>query len=363
MHSVSSKTSFFFLLLLLIAAATSVLARKRHVINFQSPNLFPEGVAWDPAAQHFVVGSFNHRSINAVSDAGVVESLISDTELPPNVAFVGLAVDSVHRRLLATIHAIEPFPDYNALAAYDLRSRKRIFLAPLTNPASSDRQIANAVAVDYKGNAYVTNSAGNFIWKVSVNGEPSIFSRSPLYTSQQVDRDQPYSFCGLNGIAYLSKGYLLVVQSNTGKMFKVNADDGTARLVLLRKDLTAADGIAVRSDGVAVVVSQHKAWLLKSDDSWGEAVVYDEIALDAERFPTSVTIREDNRAYVIYGHVDKGILGEERDEFSIQELEWAKESEEEAVWVFVLIGLGLAYFMYWRFQMGQLIKNMNKKTD
>nr|DAD35653.1 TPA_asm: hypothetical protein HUJ06_006293 [Nelumbo nucifera] len=335
MSSGSSKTSFF-LFVFIIAAACSVHAGKRHIINFRSPNLFPEGVAWDPAAQHFVVGSMHHRSIIAVSDAGVVESLISDPELPPNVTILGLTVDSVNRRLLAVINAMEPLPNYNALAAYDLRSRKRIFLAPLTDPASSDRQIANDVAVDYKGNAYITNAAGNFIWKVSVNGEPSIFSRSPLFTSQYVDPDQPYSFCGLSGIAYLSKGYLLVVQSNTGKMFKVNANDGTARLVLLRKDLTLADDIAVRSDGVAVVVSQHKAWLLKSDDSWGEAGVYDEIVLDTERFPTSVAIREGDRAYVLYGHVDKGISGkEEREKFGIEELESAKESEEEAVWVFV----------------------------
>ncbi|KAF8399013.1 hypothetical protein HHK36_014880 [Tetracentron sinense] len=195
-----------------------------------------------------------------------------------------------------------------------LFSQTRLFLAPLTNDLTSDCQIANAVAVDYKGNAFVTNSAGNFIWKVNSNGQPSIFSRSPMFTSQYVDPNLPYSFCGLNGIAYISKGYLLVVQSNTGKMFKVDADDGTASMVLLTKDLMGADGIAVRSDGVAVVVSQQTAWFLKSDDSWGEAVVYDETTLDAEKFPTSVAIREDDRAYVVYGHVDEvlGVNWEER---------------------------------------------------
>ncbi|KAF8399014.1 hypothetical protein HHK36_014881 [Tetracentron sinense] len=361
MSLISPKTSFIFLIIFL-SAVGSTFARKRHVINFRSPNLFPEGLAWDPTAQHFVVGSLHHRSILAVSDAGVVETLISDPDLPPNVTILGVTIDSVNRRLLAVIHAMEPLPHFDALAAYDLRSRKRLFLAPLTNDLTSDRQIANDVTVDYKGNAFVTNAAGNFIWKVNSNGEPSIFSRSPMFTSQYVEPDRHYSFCGLNGIAYISKGYLLVVQTNTGKMFKVDADDGTARMVLLTKDLMGADGIAVRSDGVAVVVSQQTAWFLKSDDSWGEAVVYDKTALDVEKFPTSVAIREDNRAYVVYGHVDEGVMGKvEREVFGIEEIESGKDGEEEPVWMFVLIGLGLAYFLYWRFQMGQLVKNMDKK--
>ncbi|CAN1233855.1 hypothetical protein LINPERPRIM_LOCUS4030 [Linum perenne] len=126
---------------------------------------------------------------------------------------------------------MSPLPIFNALAAYDLQSRERIFLSLLPDGESLDsssgsRPVANAIAVDYKGNAYVTNSLGtsegNFIWKVDSQGERSIFSRSPLFTRFPADYSNP----GLNGIAYLSKGYLLVVQSNTGKMFKVDEVDG-----------------------------------------------------------------------------------------------------------------------------------------
>lgn len=177
-----------------------------------------------------------------------------------------------------------------------------------------------------------------------------------------MDRDLPYSSCGLNGIVYINKGYLLVVQSNTGKLYKVNAEDGTARRVLLNKDLTAPDGMAVRSDGVVVVVSQHKLYFIKSDSSWAEGVVFDETALDADKFATSVTVGGGDRVYVLYGHVWEGIMGNvDREEFSIVEIESEKESGEDGVWVYVLIGLGLAYFLFWRFQMRQLVTNMNKK--
>lgn len=355
---------------LILVGPTPSFARTPHVINFRSLNLYPEGLTWDPSAQHFVVGSQHHRTIHSVSDAAVVETLISDPTLPENATILGLAIDSIHNRLFALVHSAAPLPPFNALAAYDLRSRRRVFLSLLDDETPGvitiKRHVANDVAVDFNGNAYVTNSAGNFIWKVDKDGEASVFSRSPVFSESPlaVDPDAPFSECGLNGIAYVSKGYLLVVQSNTGKMFKVNADDGLARRVLLTEDLVWADGIAVRSDGVVLVVSHHTLWFIKSHDSWAEGVVYDKTALNQEKFATSVTVGGEDRAYVLYGRVMEGLLGNSgREEFSIEEVRSKKENEEENVWVFVLLGLGLAYFLFWRFQMSKLVRDINKKTN
>lgn len=357
-------------LFLILAGPTPSFAGTPHVINFRSLNLYPEGLTWDPSAQHFIVGSQHHRTIHSVSDADVVETLISDPTLPQNATILGLAIDSIHNRLLALVHSAAPLPPFNALAAYDLRSRRRVFLSLLDDETPGvitiKRHVANDVAVDFNGNAYVTNSAGNFIWKVDKDGEASVFSRSPVFSESPlaVDPDAPFSECGLNGVAYVSKGYLLVVQSNTGKMFKVNADDGLARRVLLTEDLVWADGIAVRSDGVVLVVSHHTLWFIKSHDSWAEGVVYDKTALNQEKFATSVTVGGEDRAYVLYGRVMEGLLGNSgREEFSIEEVRSKKENEEENVWVFVLLGLGLAYFLFWRFQMSKLVRDINKKTN
>lgn len=362
----SAPSLLIIFLFLLVGQASLTLARKPHSISFRSPNLYPEGLAWDPSAQHFLVGSLRNRTVAAVSDAGVVDTLFSDPSLPVNVTVLGLAVDSVNHRLLAVIRAMDPLPHFNALAAYDLRSRKRLFLSllPSDEGTAGTRQGANDVAVDFRGNAYVTNSIGNYIWKVNIAGEASIFSRSRAFTAHPVDHDSPFSYCGLNGIAYVSKGYLLVVQSNTGKMFKVDEDNGTARQVLLNEDLTLADGIAIRGDGVVLVVSQNKLRFLKSSDSWGEGVVFDKVDLDVERFPTSVAVGAEDRVYVLYGHVLEAVMGNSgREVFGIEEVRSEKESGEENVWVFVLVGLGLAYLLFWRFQMGQLVKNLDKKTN
>ncbi|KAI5381748.1 hypothetical protein KIW84_UN0468 [Lathyrus oleraceus] len=366
-HSLTSYTTVVVVLLLFLQTSTPIikaLAENSHVINFQSPNLYPESLAWDPLKQHFLVGSLRHRTISSISDAGIIETLISDTSLPENVTVVGITVDSRNNRVLAVIHAVKPLPPFNALAAYDLKSGNRLFLSPLP---TDEEALANDVAVDYNGNAYVTNSIGNYIWKVNVKGEASIFSKSPRFTEHPVDRDTPYSYIGLNGIAYVSsEDYLLVVQSNTGKVFKVDADDGTARHVLLNEDLTRPDGVVFRSDGVVLVVSPqaNKLWLLKSNNGWGEGVVYDKIDLESEGYPTSVVSRGRDKMYVLYGYFLEGLLGNsEREGFRIEEIMSPKESEGENVWLYVMIGFGMVYFVYWRFQMGQLVKHMNKKIN
>ncbi|KAL2347690.1 hypothetical protein Fmac_001690 [Flemingia macrophylla] len=359
-------TNSTLLYFLFAAQISSILAADFHVINFRSPNLFPEGLAWDPTAQHFLVGSLRHRTISAVSDAGVVETLISDPSLPDNVTVLGLAVDSRNRRVLAALHALDPLPPFNALAAYDLRSGRRLFLAalPSGDVGGGGRPIANDVAADHAGNAYVTNAGGNFIWKVSPNGEASIFSESARFTEHPVVGDAVYSFCGLNGIVHVSKGYLLVVQSNTGKMFKVDEEHGTAREVLLNKDLMGADDVALRADGVVLVVSFNKLWFLKSNDGWAQASVFDEIDLDQDGFPTSVVVGGRDRTYVLHGRVMEGILGiSDRENFTIQEVRSPKESQGENVWLYVMVGIGLVYFLFWRFQMKQLVNNMDKKIN
>ncbi|KAM7278400.1 hypothetical protein ACFE04_005534 [Oxalis oulophora] len=338
------------------------MARKPHVINFKSPSLNPVIMTWDSSDQHFIIGSHHQNAIHSVSDAGVVETLISDPLLPSNTTISGLAIDSVNRRLLAVINT-------GKLAAYDIATRQRIFLTPLPIPnediSSSDAAIANDVAVDFKGNAYISSSAKNLIWKVSYDGEALIFSKSRVFTNYPIA--VPESDRGLNGIAYVSKGYLLVVQSNTGKIFKVDEEDGTARLILLPQDLLLAEKLVIRKDGVALVMSKQNLWFLKSDDSWGQGVVFDKTTLDDdnEGFASSVTVGDEGRAYVLYGHVMDGIVlntNKKREWFRIEEVRSEKEGEEENIWIFILLGLGLAYFFFWRFQMKHLVSSMNKKT-
>jgi hypothetical protein len=106
-----------------------------------------------------------------VSDVGIIKTLISDSSLPENVTVLGLAVDFANHRLLTVIHVVDPLPHFDALDAYDLRSGNRLFLSllPSDDAAIGTCQTVNDITVDFKGNAYVNNSAGNYIWKVNAD--------------------------------------------------------------------------------------------------------------------------------------------------------------------------------------------------
>ncbi|KAF6169007.1 hypothetical protein GIB67_038504 [Kingdonia uniflora] len=164
--TLSSSLLFFIAFTLLSMGHTA--ARRPHIITFKSPNLYLEGLTYDLVSQDFIVGSLYHRSILSVSDVGVVETLIYDPQLPENVTILGLEIDFVNRHLLVVLHVMDHLQPFNALASYNLFSRSWIFLAPLFDDSSAVRPIANDVTVDFKGNAYVTNAAGNFIWKQRV---------------------------------------------------------------------------------------------------------------------------------------------------------------------------------------------------
>lgn len=168
----------FFFLLYLSIQIQPCLAHKPHKVIFRSPNLFPESAAWDAAAQHFLLGSTRSPSLHVVSDAGVAHLLLSDADLPPSAAFLGVAADPARSRLLAVAASLGRPPFLNALAAYDANSGRRLFLATL---GDGDRGWANGLALDPSGNAFVTCSVKNLIWKVGIGGDVAVFSKAEIF--------------------------------------------------------------------------------------------------------------------------------------------------------------------------------------
>jgi sugar lactone lactonase YvrE len=107
-----------------------------------------------------------------------------------------------------------------------------------------DSTLADDVVVDDEGNAYVTDAKGNKIWKVSPEGEPlsviknATFSQRPGWINNLV---------GLNGIVYHPSGYLLVIHTSGGDLFKVDPKTRSVRVVEVKGSLKAGDGLALLS--------------------------------------------------------------------------------------------------------------------
>ncbi|KAG0489244.1 hypothetical protein HPP92_008055 [Vanilla planifolia] len=338
------------LILFFVCTVGSALAVPRHVITIPASVHRPEVLAWDPTAQHFVVGSASNPIIYSVSDAGVAESIVSDPLLPPSCSAASISIDDNRRRLLVA------FRSPNAVAAYDLRSRRphrRLFYSSILASPSG-------IAVDpVTGLVFVTGSDAGVIWRLDLEGRVSEFSRSAIYSVGKVESPA----VDLGAVAHVTKGFLLVVQGATGKTFKVDEDSGSAKEVIGRNGIPAreAEGISMLANGQAVIAGNRFARVVRSDDGWAEATVKEEAKMVEGMKVKGLTVRQGRKAYVLVTRaIEAGVEdGKETLGNRIEEVEW--EEEADMVWLMVLLGFGLAYFLYWRFQMRQLVTNMNKK--
>lgn len=340
-----------------------VTSSRQHSILFEHPRLYPESFDWDPRQGHFLLGSITTGGIVSVSDAGVCEEFISDGEYAGMAVTLGLKVDSSRNRVLVVVHSLEASAAaFNGLAAYDLASKNRIFLSRLSGHgvAGIDRAGVNDLCIDHAGNAYVTDTFGNFIWKVDSEGTASVFSTNPIFLSQPLVVKEGL---GLNGIAYCRGGFLLVGQSNSGLLFKVNLDDAGVRVVQLSSLLPAVDGISLRGDGLLVAVSTHTAWLLSSKDSWLSARVIDELPLNSSANITAVAFRQGRHPYVLHSYFQEVIEGRaDRNVFAIEEVQFPSD-KDHPIWLIMVICLFLIVVFAWRFQLNSFFGQYTKKRD
>lgn len=162
---------------------------------------------------------------------------------------------------------------------------------------------------------------------------------------------------GLVALAHVRNGFLLAIEGKTGRIFKVDEESGAMKEVIGKNwsPMIETKGIVLMSDGNAVVVSEKGVRIVKSVDGWSEATVIREVKVEGGKRFEGVATREGKKAYVLV------MVEEEGGELGgrIEEVEW--EEEGDLLWLMVMIGFGLAYFLYWRFQMRQLVSNMNKK--
>ena len=237
------------------------------VITVERGGFIPEGIEYDEDNGRFLTGSLAEGTIFVIERDGRVVPFIRDAEL---VSSVGIEVDEERDRLLVANSDRAVFGDQNAtghakLGVYHLMTGERLAMVDVgATVAAPARHFANDVTVDGEGNAYVTDTFANAIYRVTPAYEPSVLHR---FT------DLPQGV-QLNGIVHHSGGYLLVVAGDRIYKVPVANPAGTTQ-VNVSEPVGGQDGIVLTADGRLVATSnsatEPRLVAFRSNDNWASA--------------------------------------------------------------------------------------------
>ncbi|CAA6669144.1 unnamed protein product [Spirodela intermedia] len=267
-------------------------------VEYRSLGWVRECAKWDDEGRRFLVSTF--------LDGGVSEVVLPNSAAAPDPAVagngsVGITLDRPRGRLLVAYADLRG-GRYGALGAYDLSSRQRLFLTQLSG--GDGPSLADDVAVDGDGNAFVTDAKGSRIWKVGPGGELLSTIRSPLFTPSKT---WLANIVGLNGIVFHPNGYLLVVHTFGGRLFRVDPTTEEVNVVEVSgSSLLLGDGLALLSPTKLVVAGTPSGRIFESSDDWRTAALTGSYYGSLHRIASSVTVKDGK---VFLNHLLGGGLG------------------------------------------------------
>lgn len=227
---------------LILTLATSVWAQSE-MFTLPGTNVYPEGVALDPASGTFYVGNTENGTVyegNVNDDPGVLEVFLP-ARADGRTVVMGMALDSRGRLFLAGGATGQAF-------VYDTTSRDLLRVLKTPRTAST---LINGVAVTESA-AYFTDSL-----------RPILF-RAPL-TATSVGTVEPWlNFEGtplrygegnnLDGIVASADGrFLVAVQPNTGALYRIDTATRGVRRIVLSGSLSTGNGLLLDGHTLYVV--------------------------------------------------------------------------------------------------------------
>ncbi len=261
------KILFAGLVLMCMAAATLTTPR----IEFEAPDAYPEGVAYDSVGKNYYVSSARLGSIGKVSPDGRYSVFYTDNTLKSSY---GLKISPDNKKLYACIgdanyskfKTPETDKKMARLIAVDLKTGKKITDVDLSKLIPG-KHFSNDLTFDKAGNAYITDSFANAIYKVTPDGKASVFATHELFKSEGVS---------LNGIVAHPSGFLIVANGGTGSLLKVDIKSPTnVQKIKLDQFFMNADGLLL--DGKDLILVQNgsvnKIYRFETADNWASAKV------------------------------------------------------------------------------------------
>jgi WD40 repeat protein len=197
--------------------------------------VFPEGVAFQPETGHFFVSSTSDGSILR----GHVSEPAADSFIPGTTgqfSAIGLKTDPAGRLYVAGGFT-------GTARVYNITSR-----ALLGTFTSGPGGFMNDVVVATNGDVFVTDSFRPILWRIPAESVGSSGALEPWlsYAGTPIEYTPVPDDFEVNGIVASENGrYLVVVQANTGKLFRIE---------IATKEVVEIDvGASVNGDGLQLL--------------------------------------------------------------------------------------------------------------
>jgi len=259
-------------------------------IEFEAPETYPEGVTFDKAANVFYVSSARLGTVGKVTKDGKYSELYADKTLKSTY---GLKIHPDGKRLFVCAgdanYSKFSTPDTKKkmarLISIDIKTGKKLADVDLSQLVPGEH-FPNDLTFDKNGNAYITDSFADVVYKVDAKGTAAVFSKSELLKTAGV---------GPNGIVFHPQGFLIVANNGTGALIKLpitDPDKGTK--VKIDQFFPSADGMLLNDDSTLTLVQNggiNKIFKIKTSDNWTSAQITESTSLeDRFSFPSTAAI-------------------------------------------------------------------------
>lgn len=284
--------NLFFLALTLFAGCIAIKPSTR--IAFDAADSHPEGIAYDSVQDVYYVSSARLGKIGKVTPQGVYSVLHGDSSLKSTY---GMKIHPDGKRLFVCVGdanyskftSADTRKKMARLISIDLASGKKMSDTDLSGLLPG-KHFPNDLTFDNNGNAYVTDSYAHAIYKITAQGEASVFARDKKFETEGI---------GVNGIVFHPAGYLLVDNSNTGQIYKVDLKNpAVVNKVAIDQYFLGGDGLLLNNaKRLTIVVNggNDKIFQLESEDNWQSArLAATTLIADRFTYPATATRKGDD---------------------------------------------------------------------
>ena len=252
------------------------------VFELPGDQVYPEGVAYDPATNMFYVGSTTDGTLFQ-GDLSTGEVTVLSENDPDRSTATGLKIDGSGHLIVAgagtgSVFVVDPANGQT--------------LASFSNGLESDATFVNDVAVAPNGDIFATDSLTPVLYRivaadVEAGGELAPFSD---FTGTVYEYGPPGSF-NANGIAITDDGaYAIMVNPSNGRLFRVDLENAeVAEISINGESVAFGDGLLL--DGSILYVVRNQLALivrLELDAAIETATTLDAFTDPSLMFPTTI---------------------------------------------------------------------------